>query len=145
MNLYKELKDRQQERMNAFLHRYAFFAFSEEQYTAGLQKLGLSPDAGIVSISGGGYLPEGKAAEFCRILEKAGAERRAALDDPESGAQFALDMFQYELANHEYGYTGDAAETLAALGYTPEEVQNSDRLREALAKAEQYCMERAAF
>lgn len=147
MNLYRKLKDRQQERMNAFLNRYAFFAFSKEQYAAGLQKFGLSPDAaeGLISISGGGYLLKDKAAEFYKLLEKTGAERQAALDDPEAGAQFAFDMFRYELANHEYGYTGDAAETLAALGYTPEEVQNSDLLREALTKAEQHCMEREAL
>ena len=38
-------------------------------------------------------------------------------------------MFYYELVNHEYGFTGDAEDTLEALGYTMERVQANQCLR----------------
>ena len=44
-------------------------------------------------------------------------------------------MFRNELANHEYGWTGDPEETLEALGMTWEEVQNSEKLLKGFNRA----------
>jgi len=49
--------------------------------------------------------------------------------------EFVLNMFSYELANHEYCITYDVSDTLDALGLTIDEVRNDERLSNALQKA----------
>lgn len=44
-------------------------------------------------------------------------------------------MFLTELENHEYSYTGDAEDTLDALGYTIDEIYADDLLRHGFEKA----------
>ena len=44
-------------------------------------------------------------------------------------------MFNYELANHEYNYTGDLTDTLDALGLTIEDVTANAQMNEALLMA----------
>ena len=44
-------------------------------------------------------------------------------------------MFRSELANHEYGYTGDIEETLDAVGVTLDDLNKHENLRKGLAKA----------
>ena len=134
MNLYDQQRQEQQERMNEFLNRSAFFAFSEEQFSKGLEKLGTDTGS-IVSIGGGGYVLKEKVSEFKDILNRAKREREEALADPETGPQFAYCMFYSELANHEYGYTGRADDALDALGLSWEDLDNSEMLREAFEKA----------
>ena len=51
------------------------------------------------------------------------------------GTAYLFQMFRYELANHEYNYTGDAEETLDALGLTYGDVNNSPAMRAALNAA----------
>lgn len=137
MNLYKTQKDDQQARISAFLHEYAFFAFSQEQFRAGLQKLGIAPDAEkvVIPISGGGFILKEKADDFRKLLADFDGERQTALADPETGGQFARDMFLYELANHEYTYTGNTEETLDYLGYKLSDIENSPQLKTALQQA----------
>lgn len=43
IGLYKEQRAGQQRRMNDFLSKYAFFAFSEKQFNEGLKQLGIAP------------------------------------------------------------------------------------------------------
>ena len=145
-NLYKAQNARHQQAINDYLHQFAFFAFSDEQFREGLDKLGLTlEDKGaLVTIPGGGFILKDKADGFREILVTAGQERQAALADPESGYQFALDMFLYELANHEYTYTGDESETLAALGFTCEDIAKSPQLSKALREAEKILLKEEA-
>ena len=51
------------------------------------------------------------------------------------GTGYIYQMFLYELANHEYGYTGDVTDTLDALGLTEDEIANSKPLLHGLNKA----------
>jgi hypothetical protein len=44
-------------------------------------------------------------------------------------------MFNYELANHEYGYTQDLTDTLEALGLTMNEINADPRMANALKRA----------
>lgn len=136
-NLYRKQRDNQQRRANEFLHKYAFFAFSKEQFSEGLQKLGLTEDDAkhLFRIPGGGYLLAGKAKDFTKMLNDFAEERKAALNDPKTGRSFAYDMFFCELANHEYCYTGNPEEALDALGYTAEDVEADPMLKDALAQA----------
>lgn len=50
-------------------------------------------------------------------------------------------MFLYELANHEYGYTGELEDTLDALGYTAEDINADKRLLHGLERATKRIME----
>lgn len=62
-------------------------------------------------------------------------ERKDAITADETGEGFVYQMFRNELANHEYGWTGDPEETLEALGMTWEEVQNSEKLLKGFNRA----------
>ena len=44
-------------------------------------------------------------------------------------------MFETELANHEYCITNDLTDTLEALGYTAEEIEQSPKLKTGLTEA----------
>ena len=44
-------------------------------------------------------------------------------------------MFKYELDNHEYGYTGDAEDTIEALGLTWDEINSNENLLNGFKKA----------
>jgi len=46
-----------------------------------------------------------------------------------------LDMFRYELANHEYDYTGDIDDTLDALCLTQQDIDQNPALQHGLQKA----------
>ena len=48
---------------------------------------------------------------------------------------FAYDMFRYELANHEYGYTYDTDDTVEALGLTYDEIDADPKLKDAFERA----------
>ena len=50
-------------------------------------------------------------------------------------------MFYRELKNHEYGYTGDADDTLDTLNYTMEQVQSDQRLYRGFQQACKKIME----
>ena len=51
-------------------------------------------------------------------------------------------MFLAELADHEYGYTGDDDDTLDALGYTMEQVMADKRLLHGFEKARRVILKR---
>lgn len=139
MNLYQQQKHQQQEVINEFLKQYAFFAFSDAQFKEGLQAMGITEQeapAALVSFGAGGYIRREYANQLKEILAQPIRERAAALADPETGPQFAFDMFLYELNNHEYSWTGDTGEALEALGYSFDDVAADPVLSEALKKAE---------
>lgn len=142
MDSYTSMKRTHQQRVSRYLENYAFFAFSEEQFRKGLEKLGVS-GAGVLAPLGnsGGYILKDKAEGFYQLTKELEEETRTALADPIEGEKFAFDMFYHELANHEYGYTGDEEETLDALGLSREEVEKSPILSSALKKAKQKLME----
>ena len=139
MNQYKRLSDDHQKRVSAFLDKYALFACNDKQFQEGLQRLGISrEDAGrkLVRMGGtGGFMLKDRSGEYNTLAETIAAETDAAVHDPVNGPGFAYDMFYYELANHEYSYTGRAEDALDALGYTWEDVQKDEILKAALKRA----------
>ena len=52
-----------------------------------------------------------------------------------TGTEFIFDMFDYELGNHEFGYTQDDSQTLRCLGLTDETVENNPALKAGLKAA----------
>lgn len=108
-----------------------FFAFSNQQLHEGLEKIGLAPCQEsyplITSIGAGGYLLKEKIKDFEALLDRHAAERAALRKDRKE----LLAALIYELNNHEYCYTGDPTDALAALDLTRETVP-ADILKEAI-------------
>jgi hypothetical protein len=51
------------------------------------------------------------------------------------GDDYLFEMFNYELANHEYCITGELDDTLDALGLTIEEINADPKMADALKRA----------
>lgn len=132
---YAELKARQQKEINALP---LGFAFGKDQFDGMMHKWGLDPVQDrdkIRSIGYGGYVQNKDAEHFHATLGRHRAEMDAAIAADTTGEGFIHDMFRYELSNHEYIYTLDAEETLDALGYTREDVEDDPRLKHGFEKA----------
>lgn len=134
MNAYQEMITRHQTEFNNFP---MFFAFSKQQFSDGMQKLGLDPidTQSVYSFGAGGFYRKSDAPLLREMLDRHQQEVTDAIAADLTGDGFIYDMFDYELANHEYGYTQDLTDTLAALDLTPEEVNADSRFTHALAKA----------
>jgi hypothetical protein len=129
-NSYKVLKDRQQEEVNSFP---MVFAFSDEQFKEAMEKLGFSFESrdyigNVVSIGGGGYIRKSDSEALHEMMDRHENELVDAIEGDETGGGFILDMFSYELSNHEYGYTREYEPALEALGLTIDDVRADDKL-----------------
>lgn len=131
MNRYLEMKERQQKEFNEFP---MFFAFSNEQFADGMKKLGLKPNQTnkLYSMGMGGYYKKDDAPKLHEMRRRHDSEFREAIKADETGEGFILEMFKYELANHEYCITYDVSDTLDALGLTVEEVNSNKALLHGL-------------
>ena len=136
---YVALKDKKQKVINEYLNKYAFFAFNEKQFKAGLEKLDISEEEASKRISRlgdtGGYILKERARGLKDLLDAADQEIANAVNDPETGEEFAYQMFRYELDNHEYCLTCDEDETLEALGYSWEDIRANKNLSFGLRRA----------
>lgn len=128
MNEYQELRNRQQQEFNVLP---LGFAFDRKQFEEMMRGWGLHPERDvkkICSIGAGGYIQK-KDVELLRQTNSRHKQELAeAIKADMTGKDFIFQMFYYELKNHEYGYTGDADDTLDALGYTLEQVQSTQQL-----------------
>ena len=130
MNKYTSLKSKHQKEIDAFPFG---FAFNESQFNEMMTKWGLTPDDTdkIYSIGGGGYIRKTDAEAMHEMFNRHEAERKEAMKDDD----YLYQMFNYELANHEYSYTYDLTDTLEALGLTIDEVNADTRMADALKRA----------
>ena len=137
-NAYKELKDKQQKEFNDFP---LFFAFGKEQFDEGMKKLGLKPTdtAKVYSFGFGGFYRKTDADALKEMLERHDTELKSSIKEDRTGEGFIYDMFSYELANHEYGYTGELDDTLEALNLTLDEIYAYDNLTNGLENARRDC------
>ena len=132
---YKELKDRQQAEINAFPF---IWAFNEKQLADGMRKLGLNPDTDkdkLCSIGGGGIIRKTDAEAMRAMFDRHRRELLDAIEADSTGEGFIYDMFYTELANHEYSYTMDLGEGIAACGLTVEQINADPALIHGLKKA----------
>ena len=140
MNAYVELKNRHQEEINNFP---LGFAFSKKQFNEMMvDRFGLTPEDTdrIYHIGMGGYVRKSDADAFHEIIERHERERKEAIR--ENKDDYLYQMFNYELANHEYSYTGDVRDTLEALDLTMEDVNADERMVDALHRACKHQMEK---
>ena len=132
---YTKLKKQHSEELNSFP---MFFAFSTEQFNEGMEKLGLLPtDKDKIYRFGGtgGYYRKTDNEQLRAMFDRHAEEMQSAINSDTTGEGFILDMFSYELNNHEYGYTWDDESTLDALGITQEMLENNLALKHGLALA----------
>ena len=133
MNPYVTLKNKHQKEINDFPFG---FAFSESQFNdMMINKFGLTPEDTdkIYSIGGGGYIRKTDSDAMQELFDRHAKERETAIK--ENKDDYLYHMFNYELANHEYSYTGDLEDTLDALGLTYKEVKADKIMYEALKRA----------
>lgn len=97
MNItYQEYREQKQAEVNALP---LAFAFSDEQFVAGMHELGLkeTDTDKIVAVPGGGFCRKEDAKRVFETLSW--GKLTELMKDPE----FAEDAFYYEMCNHEYG------------------------------------------
>jgi len=140
MSAYTELKRKHEEEFNTFP---IFFAFSNEQFEEGMAKFGLTRfDINEIYKLGntGGFYRRTDAERLHEMFERHEKEMQDAIDADSTGEGFIFDMFNYELADHEYIVSYDISSTLDALDLTIEDIQKDKRLQHglALAKKKQY-------
>ncbi len=123
-NKYLELKEKHQKEINEFP---MFFAFSQEQLTKGIENLNTTAEK-CYSIGCGGFIRKTDSKKLTELFLRQAKEQQIAIEKDKTGEGFILDMFQYELDNHEYKYTMDARDTLDALGLTIDEISKSQPL-----------------
>lgn len=143
MNKYAELRQKQQEEFNALP---LGFAFGDKQFEEMMEKWGLNAHKQsdlnkVYSIGYGGYIQKKDAEQLHQTRVRHDAEMEAAIAEDKTGDGFIYQMFLYELANHEYGYTGELEDTLDALGYTAEDINADKRLLHGLERATKRIME----
>jgi len=135
VNSYKELRNKHQKEVNALPF---FFAFSNEQFNAGMAKFGLNPtdtDKIYRLSSIGGFYLRTDSDLINGTFKRHAQEAQSAMDADVTGNGYIYDMFLFELRNHEYGYTWRLDDTLDALGLTMDEISNSKTLTHGLNKA----------
>lgn len=136
MNAYLTLKNKHQDEVNAFP---MFFAFNKDQFEEGMKKLGLEPTDTdkIYKLGGtGGFYRKSDSDALAEMFDRHMKEDADAIAADPTGDGYIYQMFNYELANHEYGYTGDPEPTLDALGLTMEEINANPALLHGWKKAE---------
>ena len=132
---YSELKERQQQEINAFPF---IWAFNESQLADGMRRLGLDPEKDkdkLCSIGAGGVIRKTDADAMREMFARHRRELQEAIAADKTGDGFIFDMFSTELANHEYSYTGDVTDAVNACGLTVEQLNANPALIIGLKKA----------
>lgn len=139
---YTEWSKKKQQQVSDFLSKYCFFAFNNDQFAEGMERLGLTPEQTdkIVSFRSGGYMLKEHVSEYHELADRIYNEQQQAMKDPD----FAFEAIYWELNNHEYSYTGDPRDALDALGLSADEVLNNETLLQAYKKATAQVIEDAA-
>lgn len=119
--------------MNDFT--YIFFAFNDEQFKEGMEKIGLkeSDTKSICSIGYSGYVLKSKSDDFTNMNKNHKKELQSNLKDKE----FLFNALLYELNNHEFVYSNDTTDALEVLGFKNESEIDTDILNRATKEAMQ--------
>lgn len=143
---YKEYRDQRQSEFNSIP---MFFAFSNEQFDMGMEKLGIKNIKDVRSIGGGGYIHKDTIP---MLIEFNKSDR---IDELMKDPEFAEDAIYYEMGNHEYHinhYQGnwdvcscfgdveyneldDPDEYFRQLGWEPQTIEAYERARKRFLKA----------
>ena len=116
---YRELTSKHQKEVNALP---IMFAFSNKQFEEGMRnQLGLDPNETdkIYKLgSTGGFYKKSDAPLLKETFDRHALELQEAMKDDD----FVLDMFEYEMGNHEYQISRDKEEVINACGLDLDEM-----------------------
>lgn len=109
---YRQLKSKHADELNAF--EGIFFAFSNRQFTKGMEQIGLKPNqtSEIYKLPGGGFILRSRSKAFGDLFDRHQREMDDCLKSPDN----LLDALTYELTNHEYVISRDTGPALSSLG-----------------------------
>lgn len=130
-NKYVDFSNAHMEAVNAFP---MMFAFSEEQFKEGMERLGLKygeDEHKLLGIGHGGFIRQSDAQAFEELFT--GYSKR--LSENMKNHDFAVEAFIYELANHEYCISNDPTDALRALGLTVSDIEADQDLLKAFKEA----------
>lgn len=132
MESYHEMKEHQQKEFNAFP---LAFAFNEDQFEQGMNRLGLdvSETDKVYGIGAGGFMRKSDSEAFHEMLDRLHKETHDAFMN--NGQEWAEKAFYYELTNHEYCITLDTEPALYDCGFSLDEVKAVPHLWKALRRA----------
>ena len=130
MGKYSELKSKHQKEVNAFPFG---FAYNKDQYDEMMAKWGFKPThrSQIMQLERGCFIRKSDYKAMNEMFDRHAAERKEAMKDDD----YLYEMFNYELANHEYCITYDLTDTLDALCLTIDEINADPRMADALKRA----------
>ena len=92
---YIEMKDRHSKEYNEFTKGCVFFAFSEEQFNEGMEKIGLTPNDTdkIYRTAGGGFILRTKSKDQAKLFKRFYKEKQEAIKNDKDGTGFIREMF----------------------------------------------------
>ena len=128
---YRQQKERQQKEINEFP---LMAAFNEQQFADGMKKLNVDRD-GLLSIGAGCFIRKTDRDAFVNMMKRHTDEVKQACAADQTGDGFIYQMFYSCLADHEYSYTGDLSEGIAATPFTLDEINANPALLHGLSKA----------
>ena len=119
MTTYKELKNKHQKE---FEKLPIMFAYGKEQFEEGMKKLGLEPNETdkICSLGNGGFI---KKIDIPKLKEWNNNTIKD-MKEPMKDDDFVLEMFEYEMENHEYQYSRDDEEVVNACDLDIDDLQD---------------------
>ena len=89
----------------------------------------------IYRIPGGGFVQKKDHKAMHEMFSRHETEMKNAIDADTDGSGFVYQMFRQEMADHEFGYTGDVDDTIESLGFTREEIRSTPKLLNAFRTA----------
>ena len=132
---YEQIKARHQKEIDVFPFGCAF---NEWQYKEMMKGWGLDPETDkdkIARVFSGTFVKKSDLEAFREMMNRHDAELKAAIDADKTGEDFIYNAIKYELANHEYYYSGELSPVLDALGLRQSDVDQDEKLKNALEKA----------
>lgn len=134
MNMYLELKKQHQKEVNEFP---SIYALNKEQLIEAMAKFGLKEyeTNKLIHLGYGAFIRKSDKEKFNQIFSRYDEKLKKAINEDLTGEGFIYQMFDYELANHEYCITYELDDTLNVLGLTMDEIRNNDKLLHGLRKA----------
>ena len=136
METYKELKERQQQEVNALP---LGFAFSDAQFEQMKAKLGVKDNSELYALnsSAGGFFRKVDAELIHGTFARHRQERKAAIFTPDGiNTEYLEAAFYYEMCNFEFAINPEGKENvLAEIEITPDQMREYPEILDAWNKA----------
>lgn len=136
-NQYAALTQRHQKEVNALPIHYAFgnTQFEEKAKALGFKNASSLQNQAVTIYGVGDFVLAKDYPLVKETLARHRKEKSEAIAADTDGTGFIFDMFDYELSNHEYGYTRDPESALDALGLSYKDLAQDERLYNGFTQA----------